>query len=124
MTANGQDLTQLKASFEITSPFFDPSVILITVTPLKEPYLSKGIEDDVIVPLEKVLMGLDDVMRWSSIQSNDKSQVLQIIVEDPDKTEGVIKVLDERLTKLKETVGEAVDLEMRYPDVVPEGTIK
>ena len=40
------------------------------------------------------------------------------------KTEGVIKVLDERLTKLKETVGEAVDLEMRYPDVVPEGTIK
>lgn len=121
MTANGQDITKLKASLDVTSPVFNPNVILITVTPLTEPYISKGVDGDVIEPLEKVLTGLEAVKRWSTIQGDDKSQVLQIIVEDPDKAAEVIKVLDERLTKLKEAVGSGVDLEMQSNPYVDPG---
>ena len=74
-----------------------------------------------IEPLEKVLTGLEAVKRWSTIQGDDKSQVLQIIVEDPDKAAEVIKVLDERLTKLKEAVGSGVDLEMQSNPYVDPG---
>lgn len=121
MTANGQDITKLKASFEVTSPLMNQNVILITVTPLTEPYVSKGVDGDVIAPLEKVLTGLEAVKRWSTIQGDDKSHVLQIVVEEPDKATEVIKVLDERLTKLKEVVGSGVDLEMQISPYVDPG---
>lgn len=121
MTANGQDITKLKATFDVTSPVFNPNVILITVTPLTEPYLSKGVDGDVIEPLEKILIGLDSVKRWSRISGDDKSQVLQIIVEDPEKVTAVIKVLDERLTKLKDAVGSRVDLVMQINPYIDPG---
>ncbi len=121
MTANGQDITKLKASFEVTSPLMNQNVILITVTPLTEPYVSKGVDGDVIAPLEKVLTGLEAVKRWSTIQGDDKSHILQIVVEEPDKATEVIKVLDERLTKLKEVVGSGVDLEMQISPYVDPG---
>lgn len=121
MTANGQDITKFKASFDVTSPVFNPNVILITVTPLTEPYLSKGVDGDVIEPLEKILIGLDSVKRWSTIPGDDKSQVLQIIVEDPEKVTAVIKVLDERLTKLKDAVGSRVDLVMQINPYIDPG---
>ena len=111
----------LKASFDVTSPVFNPNVILITVTPITEPYLSKGVDGDVIEPLEKILIGLDSVKRWSTIPGDDKSQVLQIIVEDPEKVTAVIKVLDERLTKLKDAVGSRVDLVMQINPYIDPG---
>lgn len=43
------------------------------------------------------------------------------MVEEPDKATEVIKVLDERLTKLKEVVGSGVDLEMQISPYVDPG---
>lgn len=46
------------------------------------------------------------------IQGDGNGQFLQRLIEDPDKAAEVIKMLDERLTKLKEAAGSCVDLEM------------
>lgn len=110
LTANGMDINRLKAAFGDDELLAAPDELVITITPTAEPYVSKGVEDDLVVPIEDVLRKLDAVKRWSSVLGEDGTVVLHVSIEDPDKAQEVIDALDARLTTLKAQAGEAVDI--------------
>lgn len=110
LTANGMDINRLKAVIGDDELPAAPDELVITITPTGEPYVSKGVEDDLVVPIEDVLRKLDAVKRWSSVLDEDGTVVLHVSIEDPDKAQEVIEALDARLTTLKAQVGEAVDI--------------
>lgn len=110
LTANGMDLNDSNALFGDDELPVAPDELIITVTPTGEPYVSKGVEDDLVAPIEEVLRKLEAVKRWSSVLGEDGTVVLHVTIEDQDRAREVIEALDARLTTLKAQAGEAVDI--------------